>query len=215
MQANSKLRSRAGASLRSLSGAASVLTRAQVVTVIALIVLLGTGALMTLARARPSMVRVLDKSVSLSSEPTARTLTVHVAGAVNNPGLYKLNEGSRVADALGRAGGPAQGAILDDINLAARLTDGEKVMVPRQAVPADGNAAEATAATGSTSSSRVNINTASEAQLDVLPGVGPALAARIVQYRDKNGPFSSVDELDNVSGIGPSKLDSLKDLVAI
>ncbi|HEY5532557.1 MAG TPA: ComEA family DNA-binding protein [Candidatus Anoxymicrobiaceae bacterium] len=158
---------------------------------------------------------MLDKSVSSSSEPTARTLTVHVAGAVNSPGLYRLNEGSRVADALGRAGGPAQGAVLDDINLAARLTDGEKVMVPRQAVPADGNAAEATAATGSTSSSRVNINTASEAQLDVLPGVGPALAARIVQYRDKNGPFSSVDELDNVSGIGPSKLDSLKDLVAI
>ena len=215
MQAIRELRSRMGASLRSLSSAASGLTRAQVVTVIALILVLGAGALMTLARARPSMVRVLDKSVSSSSEPTARTLTVHVAGAVNSPGLYRLNEGSGVADALGRAGGPAQGAVLDDINLAARLTDGEKVMVPRQAVPADGNAAEATAATGSTSSSRVNINTASEAQLDVLPGVGPALAARIVQYRDKNGPFSSVDELDNVSGIGPSKLDSLKDLVAI
>ena len=170
---------------------------------------------MTLARARPSMVRVLDKSVSPSSEPTARTLTVHVAGAVNNPGLYKLNEGSRVADALGRAGGPAQGAILDDINLAARLTDGEKVMVPRQTVPADLPAAEATGGTGSTSSVRVNINTASEAQLDALPGVGPALATRIVQYREKNGTFSSVDELDNVSGIGPSKLDSLKDLVTI
>jgi competence protein ComEA len=141
-----------------------------------------------------------------------RPLTVHVAGAVVSPGLYKVPEGSRVADALQRAGGPAPDASLDDLNLAGKVQDGQKVMVPRRLPPASSPLAGAPAASGS---SIININTASAADLDKLPGIGPSMAQRIIDYRNKNGPFSSVEDLDNVEGIGPKKLENLRDLVTI
>ena len=142
---------------------------------------------------------------------SADALTVHVAGAVNSPGLYKLPEGSRVADALSKAGGASPDALLDNLNLAARLKDGEKVLVPRRS-EVTGDTGEVAGAGFTT---LVNLNIANAEELDKLPGVGPSLAQRIIEYRKKNGSFSSVEELDNVEGIGPSKMEALKDLVTI
>jgi competence protein ComEA len=124
-----------------------------------------------------------------------------------------LWEGSRVADALEKAGGASADAQLDDLNLAGKLADGQKVMVPRKAQPeAQPAAGQVTAQPAST---LVNLKTATPEQLDALPGVGPTMAAKIIEYRQKNGPFTTVDELDDVSGIGPSKLEALRDLVTI
>jgi len=135
-------------------------------------------------------------------------LVVDVAGAVRRPGLYRLAQGSRIADAVVRAGGATPGAVLDGVNLAAPLADGEQVVVP-----AKGAAAAAAPAGSSPSSGPVSLSTATAEQLDSLPGVGPVTAQKILDYRTKHGAFHSVDELDAVPGIGPARLDQLRDLV--
>jgi len=198
------------ATFKSLKDAITTLSRLQRVAICTLLFLLCSGGMIAFVRSRP---RPVDIKPSATATRAAREkmLTVHIAGAVANPGLYRLAEGSRVADALSSAGGAAQGAILDDLNLASLLKDGQKVLVPRGEEPGGPPAAGAQATTGSR---LVNVNTADEQELDTLPGVGPSLAARILEYRKKNGPFSSVEDLDNVEGIGPSRVDSLKDLVA-
>jgi len=196
-----------------LVGAAASLTRPQLVVIVLLILALCIGSFLAYSRSRPSRVEVSGAGEAAASAPGARTITVHVAGAVVSPGLYRLREGSRVADALEKAGGASADALLDDLNLAGKLADGQKVMVPRGtqpgAQPAPGPASSQPA------SALVNLNTATPEQLDALPGVGPAMAAKIVEYRQKNGPFTTIDELDDVSGIGPSKLEALRDLVTI
>jgi competence protein ComEA len=143
--------------------------------------------------------------------PPARAV-VHVVGAVRRPGLYRLAQGDRVADAVTRAGGATRRADLSLVNLAALVSDGEQVVVPRRGAAAVG--AGAGGAAGSVSTGPVHLNGATIEQLDALPGVGPVTAQKIVDYRQKHGAFSSVDELDAISGIGPARLDQLRDLVA-
>ena len=196
-----------------LAGAAASLTRPQLAVILLLILALCIGSFLAYSRSRPRRVEVSGAGEATASAPGARTITVHVAGAVLSPGLCRLWEGSRVADALEKAGGASADAQLDDLNLAGKLADGQKVMVPRKAQPeAQPAAGQVTAQPAST---LVNLNTATPEQLDALPGVGPAMAAKIIEYRQKNGPFTTVDELDDVSGIGPSKLEALRDLVTI
>ena len=142
--------------------------------------------------------------------PHARVV-VDVVGAVRRPGLYRLAQGSRIADALARAGGATPKAELAQVNLAAPLADGEQVVVPKRGVP--GAAPPAVGSSGSTPVAPVQLSTATLEQLDSLPGVGPATAQKILDYRTKHGAFSSVDELDAVPGIGPKRLDQLRDLV--
>jgi len=147
-----------------------------------------------------------------TTEPTARVLMVHVVGAVREPGLYRLREGSRVADAVERAGGARPKAALELINLAAPVADGQQVLVPRRGEAASG----VDAAPGSTEPSlaqRVHLNSATIEDLDTLPGVGPVTAQKILDYRTEHGAFQSVDELDAVSGIGPATLAELKPLI--
>jgi competence protein ComEA len=137
-------------------------------------------------------------------------VVVHVVGAVRRPGLYQLAVGSRVADALDQAGGAAPRADLALVNLAAPLADGQQVVVPTRAAA---GSQRANGAEGS-DAGPVHLNTASVAELDELPGVGPVTAQKIVDYREKHGAFSSLEDLDAIPGIGAAKIEQLRDLVA-
>jgi competence protein ComEA len=139
-------------------------------------------------------------------------VAVHVAGRVRHPGLVRLPAGSRVLDAIRAAGGATSGADLDAINLARRLTDGEQVRVPG---PGDPTPPPPDAAAGpATPSAPLDLNTATVEQLDTLPGVGEVTAGRIVAYRSAH-PFTTVEELLEVPGIGQRRFDQLKDLVTV
>lgn len=168
--------------------------------------------------ARPQV----DAALAPPAAPPAETATtatgvvVDVVGAVRRPGLYRLEPGTRIADAVSRAGGATPKADLSLINLAAPLADGEQVVVPKRgaaavAAPAGGAAGSVA---GAPSTGPVHLSTATLEQLDSLPGIGPVTAQKILDYRQKHGAFTSVDELDAVPGIGPARLDQLKDLVA-
>jgi competence protein ComEA len=142
-------------------------------------------------------------------EAPPRELVVHVAGAVVRPGLYRLAEGSRIDDAIARAGGAKPRAALDLVNLAAPLADGQQILVPLR-----GSQAAVEAATGAgVPGGKVHLNSATLEQLDELPGIGPVTGQQILDYRDANGAFRSVDELDAVPGIGPARLEQLRPLV--
>lgn len=133
-------------------------------------------------------------------------LVVDVAGAVRRPGVYRLPAGARVVDAIGRAGGPTGGALVEGINRAARLTDGQQVVVPEA-----GSGGAAAAAPGASSGSGpISLGSASADQLEEIDGIGPVTAGKIVEYRDQQGGLASVEQLDEVSGIGPATMESLR-----
>ena len=157
---------------------------------------------------------------TIERAPARPVLVVHVVGAVRRPGLYRLPDGARVADAVERAGGAARGAELSALNLAAPLVDGVQVLVPRRAEAATasgGSPAHAGSPSGagapSAGAPRVSLSSATAAELDALPGVGPVTAQKIIDYRAAHGPFRSVDDLDAVPGIGPARIEQLRDLV--
>ena len=148
------------------------------------------------------------------AEAPARTaLVVHVVGEVRRPGLYRLRDGSRIADAVRRAGGARHGADLAALNLAAPLVDGVQVLVPSRAVAAAVSPGAAAVGGGAPAASAVSLSSATVEELDELPGVGPITAQKIVDYRAEHGPFASVDDLDAVPGIGPTRIEQLRDLV--
>jgi competence protein ComEA len=138
-------------------------------------------------------------------------VVVDVSGAVRRPGVYRLSAGSRVEDALQRAGGATHRADLSQVNRAAKLEDGRQILVPVRAPAGEAAPATAGAAPGATPSVPLNLNTATAEQLDTLDGVGPATAQKILDYRKAHNGFGSVDELDQVPGIGPKRLAALRD----
>ncbi|HUR22334.1 MAG TPA: helix-hairpin-helix domain-containing protein [Acidimicrobiales bacterium] len=143
---------------------------------------------------------------------------VHAAGAVAHPGVYRVRAGGRVSDLLDAAGGPAGDADLDQVNLAAKVSDGERVYVPRRGEsppPAAGSSTGAAGAGGVPASGPVNLNTATLEQLDSLPGVGPTTAQAILEYRKAHGRFRTVDELMEVRGIGEARLASLRPKIRV
>ncbi|MCR2809531.1 MULTISPECIES: ComEA family DNA-binding protein [unclassified Microbacterium] len=144
---------------------------------------------------------------------TPESVYVHVSGAVSAPGLYVLHAGARVMDAVSAAGGFAAGADEMAVNLARPISDGEQLHVPTAGDTA--GAAPGGAPVSPPGDGRVNLNTASEAELDTLPRIGPALAARIIEWRDANGRFTSVEDLLAVPGIGDKMLEALRDLVTV
>lgn len=162
----------------------------------------------------PGSVQILPPEPSPTRAPTATPapVRVYVSGAVRMPGVYILPPGSIAQDALEAAGGAAQDADLAAVNLAALLSNGQQVHIPRVGEKTTAKSA-ATATPGF--SGLVNINTATAAELERLPGIGPALAARIVQYRQEHGPFRTVDALLLVSGIGPATLEKIRALVTV
>ncbi len=142
---------------------------------------------------------------------------MYVVGQVRSPGVVSLNAGARVVDAIEAAGGATSRADLTAVNLARKLTDGEQIMVPRpgQAVPPASPGGAETPGAETHWGAAVNLNTATQAQLDELPGVGPVIAGRIVEWRQQNGQFTSVDQLGEVSGIGDATLAKLRSLVTV
>jgi competence protein ComEA len=153
-----------------------------------------------------------------ATPPEGGVVLVHVAGAVRRPGLYELPAGARVADAIDSAGGPRRNADLDTVNLAQVLSDAMKVEIPTrgQAVSAPPSpGATPSLAGGGATSGVVSLNSADLAALEAIPGIGPVKATAILQYRDEVGGFSSVEELLDVTGIGPATLESIRPYVTL
>jgi competence protein ComEA len=166
-----------------------------------------------LPRAKPAGASASTEGGAESAGP----VVVYAAGAVKTPGVYKLAAGARVTDAVLAAGGPAPDADLDRVNLAAKVTDGERVYIPRKGEAGDAalGAAGVPDAAGTGAPAVLDLNTATAEQLDALPGVGPATAKAILDYRTQHRRFRSVDELLEVRGIGEAKLAQLKPLVRV
>jgi len=193
----------------------------------ALYVLLGVMAGFVLAGALIFVSRApAGQPIILQPAPTKVPVAVHVIGAVPRPGLYEFAEGARVQDAIDAAGGLLSSANVDAVNLAALLTDGQQLNIPYTdgAAPTEDPSAlvlpgSSTAESGNSSESTnndlININTASLEDLDSLPGIGPTTAQRIIDYRTTNGPFTTIDQIMDVSGIGPATYDEIKNLITV
>jgi competence protein ComEA len=185
---------------------------ALLLTMAGLVVLGGGGLWYARSLPQPVRIRAPTPAPTISAAPS--TVLVHVAGWVRSPGVYELHEGDRVVDAIQAAGGARRGADLGALNLAAVLADAQQVLVPKtgEAQPAAGTAPT----TGSAAPQQlINVNTATPTELEELPGIGPVLAEAIVSYREEHGPFTSVDQLEDVSGIGPVTLGEIRDLVTV
>ena len=178
--------------------------------VAALLVALVVGGRLALSPRESQPTRPPVVSMRVSPTP-AKKLLVHVVGGVRRPGLYRLDDGSRVDDAIREAGGPKPKAALELINLAAPVADGQQVIVPLKGKAGAG--AAGTADVPGAPPQPVHLNSATLEELDTLPGVGPVTAQKILDYRTEHGAFSSVDELDSVPGIGPARLAELRKLV--
>jgi competence protein ComEA len=154
------------------------------------------------------------EAVVLRPVPTEKPVVVHITGAVPRPGVYALPKGARVQDLISAAGGFLAEAQKTDINLAALLEDGEKLDIPfiEGASPVLATPEEAVVVT---TTELININIASQAELESLPGIGPTTAQKIIEYRDANGPFLSTEDIINVSGIGPGTYERIKDLITV
>jgi competence protein ComEA len=176
------------------------------------LVMSGSGGEPEVPPALPAASTSEARSSTASSSGPGGSIVISVVGRVSRPGLVTLPDGARVADALKATGGPVPGVRLGGLNLARRLTDGEQIYV---GVPTPANAEPATGASGAPGpgGAQVDLNSASVASLDTLPGVGPVTAQRILDWRTQHGRFASVDQLQDVEGIGPTRFAKLKDLV--
>lgn len=208
----------------------SALSRAELIGLIAVLAVTFGGAGVWYVRSLPRPVEVRAELPTGSSGPAVSAATaaaeadasappalllVDVAGWVRRPGVYEFAGGSRVIDAIEAAGGARPGALLEALNLAAPLADGTQILVPREgeagAVPAPAGAGAVSGVAGAL----ININTASATELEALPGIGEVIAQRIVDFRTDSGPFTSVDQLLDVSGIGDAILGSIRELVTV
>ena len=196
----------------------SGMTRIQITAMVLLAITVALVGIASFLRSRPREIN-LEKDESKyfdNGKENERLLTVHVAGAVVVPGVYQLEKGDRVQKAIEAAGGPAPDADIDGLNLARKVKDGEQIVVPskvQQQEQRPGN--QENGFNGHSQKGAVNINLAEAEELETLPGIGPVLAERIIEFREKNGPFSNAEDLSKVPGIGEKKLKDLIDLIAI
>ena len=151
-----------------------------------------------------------------TSSTTENQLCVYICGQVANPGVYYLDEGSRVCDVVECAQGFLEDASPESLNLAREIQDGEQITVPsKEEASGSSNTPSTQQTSASSASSLINVNSASATELEEIPGIGPSLAQRIVTYRTTQGSFKSIDELENVSGIGSKKLESMRAYVCV
>lgn len=165
------------------------------------------------------------------SKDTKEKIIIYIAGAIKNEGVYELDENSRIADCIEKAGGLTEDANLQDINLAYMLEDGMKIYIPKNSESNNHNNTESNATTendkrevtvknienknSKTQNVKININTATQTELETLPGIGSSTALKIINYRKENGKFKSIEDIKNVNGIGDSKYNKIKDMIKI
>lgn len=190
------------------------MSRAELTGLVVVLAAILVGVAVWYVRALPKPVAIAAAPVGAvgagsSPSPTPVPILVDVAGMVHEPGVYDFVLGDRVIDAIERAGGARKGADLSALNLAAPLADGTQILVPERGASASG------AASGTTAGGLININSADATELEELSGIGEVLAAAIVSYREEHGPFASVEDLMDVSGIGPATLEEIRDHVSV
>lgn len=189
----------------------------QIAAIGVLVVLLLIGGWILYVKSLPAppitIKQVSEKTPEPKSEP--KKLMVHIAGAVANPGVYELPEGKRVIDAVSIAGGGAGEADLDALNLAAKLIDGQKIYLPKKGEGLTQRSAPTDVGVTASSEVPLNLNVATEEQLDALPGIGPVLAQRIIEWRTEHQRFTKVEQLLEVEGIGEKKFKQIKEKVTI
>ncbi len=197
----------------------AALSRGELVGLVALLAVTLGGAGLWYVRSLPRPVEVAaapsggTASAPAPASPSPEVVVlVDVAGWVRRPGVYELTEDARVIDAIDAAGGARSGAVLEALNLAAPLTDGTQILVPREGQE---GVAPAPVTGGAVAGGLVNVNSAIATELEELPGIGEVIAQRIIDYRTENGPFATVDELVDVSGIGDAILESIRELVTV
>jgi competence protein ComEA len=222
MQVRSGDLARRGVSSQTLGDRLSGLSRAELGGLVALVAITVGGAGLWYVRSLPRPVEVRADAerpatgAPATSSPGLVPILVDVAGWVRRPGVYEFHDGDRVIDAIDAAGGARRGAALDALNLAAPLADGTQILVLRkEASESAGSATSASSVDGGATPSKVNINSASAVELEALPGIGEVIAQEILDYRTANGPFASVDDLLDVSGIGEVTLENIRDLVTV
>ncbi|MDI6892366.1 MAG: helix-hairpin-helix domain-containing protein [Actinomycetota bacterium] len=196
-------------------------SKRQLIATVFLVVLLVLGGSLLYLRNRPRtiVVKEVEKAEesadSEAEEVKVGKVIVHVCGAVKTPGVYELEANERVVKAIEMAGGATEEAKLDTLNLAAKLVDGQKIYVPREGETAPVVSSASGGSNSTVSTGLVNLNTATLDELDTLPGIGPVLAQRIIDYREAHRGFTSISELQEVSGIGPKKFADIKDKVTV
>jgi len=183
------------------------------------------GSVEVIDLSKPSLAPAPTEPSTPAEQSPPAEVVVHVSGAVKQAGVYRLAPASRVADAIEQAGGATENADLDALNLAEPLQDGQKIHVPRKgevSAPAVASVAPSRsprsapqAAATATTQFPINLNTATADQLEAIPGIGPVLAQRIIEYRQTHGRFQSVDELLEVRGIGPKRLENMRPYVVV
>lgn len=153
-------------------------------------------------------------------EETEEKIKVHIAGSVVTEGIVELEEGARVADAIGEAGGTTADANMNQINLAYKLQDGQKIYIPNQneeeyQITTNMEGIQSANNTTSNETDVININTATQTELELLPGIGPSTATKIIDYREENGKFENIEEIKNVPGIGEAKYENIKNKITV
>lgn len=200
----------------------SSLSRGELIGLIAIIAVTIGGAGLWYMRSLPQPVQIRTaarpSAVQIAPSPSPEVIVVDVSGWVKKPGVYEFTDGDRIVDAVDQAGGARKGALLSGLNLAQPLTDGQQILVPEPIKKSD-SATAATSTTGETGTSaatiQVNINSADLTGLETLNGIGEVIGQAIIDYREKNGPFKTIDEIQNVSGIGPVTFADIKSDITV
>lgn len=191
-----------------------------ILIVVGCIILFVIGYYITSQTGEEEYINIDEENEIVDEEIDEEEIIVHITGAVNNPGIVRTKEGARIADIIELAGGELESADTSEINLAYKVQDGEKIYIPTKGENKE-NLIYITTEAGnnpiskSEDNKKVNINTASQEELDTLQGIGPSTATKIIEYREKNGKFKTIEEIKNVTGIGDSKFEAIKENISV